>query len=162
MEARIENGRIVIDGPKCKCSQNCRVVGWEIGFSVIVLVPVLITNILDRQNRIPSELLLNPKTILITCRVLVIRIGKTNNTRWSDGSGYGRAGCNAKIRIRKRDIIQCNGCTEWDIGAGIVDVIALYSLIHNAKASAQHRFARASEIIGETDTRSKQSPIVLD
>src|SRR5207249_1522081 len=50
---------------------------------------------------------------------------------------------------------------ERNIGTGIVHVVALDALVHDAKAAANNGLAPAVEVVGKAEARTEGSPVVI-
>src|SRR4029077_6568065 len=58
-------------------------------------------------------------------------------------------------------VVERNRCAEWNIGTGVVHVVALNALVHGAESAADDRLALARQVIGKAQTRTEGSPVVI-
>ena len=50
---------------------------------------------------------------------------------------------------------------ERNVRAGVVHVVALNALVHDAEAAANDRLAVAGQVIGKAETRTKVRPVIV-
>src|SRR5882757_1250437 len=50
---------------------------------------------------------------------------------------------------------------EWNVRTGIVHVVALNALVHQAETATNNGLASAGDVIGESDTRTERSPVIV-
>ena len=96
-EAEVGNHLIVIDGP---VDQPRKLAGGGIvDVAIVVLVPVHVADIGNRQHGVPRNLVLDAEAVLITGRRFVVGLGKAGDTGHRDRRHLGRAGQQAEVRV---------------------------------------------------------------
>src|ERR1700677_1602651 len=104
-------------------------------------MPTLAANVGDRDYRSAVQSLLNAQAVLITGAWFVVGryAGDAyRQNRQSCGGNSGAAGY-VKSGIRERDIMNRRAGVERSIRRSVVHIVALYAVVHDAKAATQHR-----------------------
>src|SRR5580700_5331259 len=106
--------------------------------------------------------MLNAEAPLVASGLLVIRFVQARDIRRVDRQNTGGAGCQREPGIVKLHRSRCIDLqAEGNVGSGVVHVVALNALVHDAKAATNDALPVAAEVVGETDTRTEVSPVVV-
>src|SRR5208337_3030765 len=122
----------------------------------------LVAHISYRQYGVPPQLALNTYTVLVDGRQPIIACSQTCETAYRDRAHRCRARRQGKPRVRERYVSEAHALAEGYVAGGVVHVVALFALEHDAEAAAHDGLARAGEIISKADTRTESVPVVLD
>src|SRR5580704_12707039 len=122
----------------------------------------LIANVASGQNRLRAELALHADAVLVAYRQLVIVHIQAGNARSVDGLNCSRPSLQCDAWVVHRDAVETHLQAERDVRTGVVHVVALNALIHDAESAADNGLAGSSDVIGEPDARTESSPVVVD
>ena len=51
---------------------------------------------------------------------------------------------------------------EWNVWSGVVHVVALNALVHDAEPATDNSLAAAAHVVGKSETRTKCCPVIVD
>src|SRR5258708_7913544 len=106
--------------------------------------------------------MLDADAVLVAGRKFVIVYGQARYVCGINRSARFRSGSERDARVCQCDTLEADVQAEGNIGAGIVHVVALDALIHDAKAAADNGLAAASKVIAEPEARSEGCPVIID
>src|SRR5579859_5015829 len=120
-----------------------------------------VANVRHREDGLRAESMLNAQAVLAAGRQLVvgaINAGKARSVDWPNGlsAGFGR-----NTRIRQLCVVQSDAQAKGNVRAGVVHVVALNALVHEAKTAANDGLAVSGEVIGKAKTRTESCPVVI-
>src|ERR1700730_2416385 len=134
----------------------------EIVFAAVALMAALVSDISNCQYGLRVQLTLDADAPLIAGRKFVIVYGQTSYVRGVNRAARGSTSSERYARVLQCDALEADVQAEGDIGAGIVHVIALDALIHDAKPATDNGFAAARKVISEPEARSEGCPVIID
>src|ERR1700738_4751025 len=105
---------------------------------------VLVSDIGDSQDRFRVELTLDAYAVLIARGQFVVVYGKPRYVCGVNRAARCRTGRERYARVLQCDTLEPNVQAEGNIRAGVVHIVALNALVHDAKAAADHGLAAAS------------------
>src|SRR5204862_8288773 len=66
-----------------------------------------------------------------------------------------------RLGVGQQDIAESGAGTEGNVRTSVIPVIALDTLVHGTESAADHGLATSRHIIGESDTRTDSSPVIV-
>src|SRR5208282_5011119 len=126
---------------------------------------VLISDVLDAQHGLGAQRVLDTQTVLIACRKFVVvhvqAVDGGGNDWERQASGRRRAGLNASRSAVNKDVVDVGGQAERSIGTGVVHVVALNALVHDAESAADDGLATAGEVISKAKAWTEGRPMIV-
>src|SRR5579864_757058 len=122
----------------------------------------LVADIADGKHGLGAQGALHSDAVLVAGGQFIVvniqagDIGRIDGPSRSRTRGKGQAG------IGHLDAVQVNLQAKRNVGAGVVHVVALDALVHDAEAAADDGLAGAREVIGKAEARTESGPVVID
>src|SRR5258707_264204 len=139
-----------------------RALKWEIVFGAVALEAIGIADIGDGHHSLSAEGVLYAKAPLVTGRQFVRFPVQTGDAVRFDRQSSGCARFQGEPGIIHFD---WPGSTdlqaERNVRAGVVHVVTLNALVHDAATAANNGLATAGDVISEPDTRTERSPVIV-
>src|SRR2546430_756665 len=144
----------------CQCRKLTLV--RQVDVAVVVLMPTLIADITYRQNSLGGKGVLNADAVLVARRQLVIVHCQADDAGCVDRPCSGCPSGEREAWVRHLDVIEADLQTERNVGTGVVHVIALNALVHDAEPTADNCLTAATQVIGKTKTWTEGCPVIVD
>src|SRR5256885_5066687 len=125
-------------------------------------MPTLIADITYRQNSLGGKGVLNADAVLVARRQLVIVHCQADDAGCVDRPCSGCPSGEREAWVRHLDVIEADLQTERNVGTGVVHVIALNALVHDAEPTADNCLTAATQVIGKTKTWTEGCPVIVD
>src|SRR5260370_14792298 len=131
---------------------DCRecALGWEIVFTAVALMAILVSDIGDSQDGLGVKLTLDAYAVLVARRQLVIINSKAGYVRGIDRPVRQVPGSEGDAWVRQANALQTDVQAEGNIWPGVVHVIALNPLGHEARATTARGLAVTSHLLART------------
>src|SRR5277367_750828 len=122
----------------------------------------LVANVSYRQHRLGSESALHAEAPLVADRWLVIANIHACDPSWVNRKSHRRTRRESDTRVSHRYEGGIDLEAERNIRTGVVHVVALNALVHDAESAADNRLAASREVPGKADARTKGIPMIVD
>src|SRR5690348_1050589 len=136
--------------------------GRQIDLRVVVLVPVLISYIGDRQHRFRRELSLHANAVLIAYRLVVLGYIQTSNACRVDRFWCSSSRHQQDAWVFKLDAVVVHIQAEGNVGTRVVHVIPLDSFVHHSEPTSHHGGAVPGHVVSETNSWTEVRPMIVD
>src|SRR5580704_12095746 len=105
--------------------------------------------------------MLNSDAPLVADREVVVVNGQPGDAGSVDRQCGGRAGSQRESWVGELDRAWCGDLqAERDVGSGVVHVVALNALIHDAEAATDDGLASTRQVVGKTQSGTKRRPVI--
>ena len=121
----------------------------------------LIADVANRQHRLSGNGVLHANAVLVANRQFVIVHGQPGKVGSVNRQCCGCTRGESKAWVSHLNVSGIDLQAKGNIGTGVVHVVALNALVHDAESAADNSLAPASQIVGKAKTRTEGRPVIV-